>query len=155
MCHHRPTPNRGVQRTGVAPAADAESFGGVMRRLLSVAGLIVAALVGTGCDGSIYARGIVLTPEAVPIAGATIVLASPKGWTFRAKSNAAGCFNVGGITAPGRYRYSLVAVAPARKPATAAIRTRRQNAITITLAEEGGRGESAAVVVKKVPCSAD
>jgi hypothetical protein len=105
------------------------------------------AIFSIACDGFVRARGVVQTPEAIPIPDAVVVLASPKGFTFTGKTNATGCFDVFGVTAPGRYRYSLIAVAPNRKPLATAVRTGMRGAfVMVTLASESAREDSVANV---------
>jgi hypothetical protein len=96
----------------------------------------------------VYVRGIVQTPDARPISGARIVLASPKGRAFYAKTDTAGCFHLGGVTAPGRYRYSFVATAESHESVAVDVRTLHDSYVLATLVPDKTQPGSKAEVIE-------
>jgi ribosomal protein S6E (S10) len=135
-----------IRRFAALAAAELCALGG-MKGVLLRSALFATLPMVVGCDGQILARGIVQAAGAIPVRGADLVLASPKGWTFSGSSDDAGCFMLGGVTAPGRYRYSLVANAPGFKPAVVSVRTLQDNVVVVTLASAEAKQESSATVV--------
>ncbi len=65
--------------------------------------LLALAVVLGGCDGSIGLIGRVLSPAGEPVAGATVTLGRPgTSVGFEESTDAAGCFRIGGMVAPGK-----------------------------------------------------
>jgi len=108
----------------------------------------VAFLALCGCDGGIYVRGVVRDPSggAIPKARVSILEVGRDQAT-----DEEGCFNVGGLTAPGRRDYSLTVSAPGYKLATAKLRSGK-DPLAVTLQPEGSAGESAVRPLTKDPC---
>lgn len=103
----------------------------------------VMILAIAACDGGVFVDGLVRDQKGAVVPGALVVLEHEGGWSFRASTDAVGCFAAGGITAPGRYRYTLKVEAPGYKTMTGHVPTLRSNHIVVTLAAVGSSAPSA------------
>ena len=75
-----------------------------MRRSL----ILFAALFLVACDGGIFVRGVVRDPAGNPMSGVRVFLERMDERRFEGKTDAAGCFHLGGTAAPGRYDFNFV-----------------------------------------------
>ncbi len=113
-----------------------------LRMKVLLAPLCALMLACVGCDGGVYADGSVRNQNGDPISGATVLLRRAGGWTFTGLTNADGCFWLGGVTAPGRYEYSLTVQAKGYRSATDHVRTIRENHLSVILAAVGSSSQS-------------
>ena len=90
-----------------------------------------------GCDGSIGVRGRILDAHGEPIlAAATELGRSEDSFAFEAKTGASGCFELGGLVAPGERDYLLTVSAPGYKPFEGTFRSVGEYAVLVHLAAE-------------------
>jgi hypothetical protein len=130
-------------RTQPSKATAIARYGALSILLLSLA----------GCDGGIWVRGIVVTPEGAAIHGAHVTVSKQSnGRSFSDTSSSSGCFHAGGTTAPGKYDYTLHVEAPGWKPAEGFIRTLRNNYVVVKLQPSGEARESELTHVPSDPC---
>ena len=130
-------------------------FGGCKQNLLDSTGmhgpahrralqfiLVALSLVISGCDGFVYVRGVVRNPHGEPVAGAKIHVTNMVQYWYT-ESDANGCFNASGTTAPTHSSEPLRVVAPGYKNASAKVRTAAtRNHVIVTLAPSDSQGAS-------------
>jgi hypothetical protein len=106
-----------------------------------------------GCDGGVQLAGMVRSSEGTPISGATVRL-ERRGSSrhFENQTSAGGCFDSGGVVAPGNYRYTLRVVAPGYAPAEGEIPTLQQNFRLVILETADSKKKSSVVRVDTDPC---
>lgn len=114
---------------------------------------LFALIFLVGCDGGVFLSGRVLNGDGVPVKEAKVHLTtSGDGWPFEAKTDTAGCFDAGGLTAPGHYQYLARVEADGYEPAEIRIQTLRKNRIVVTLELQGSSRSSQVSAVPADPC---
>ena len=103
---------------------------------------VVLSLILVGCDGFVYVRGVVRTPQGQPVAGAKIHVTDMAQYWYT-QSNANGCFDVGGVRPPKHSSEPLRVAAPGYKNASAKVRTdATKNQVVVTLVPSDSRDPS-------------
>ena len=108
-----------------------------MRVLASIL-ILSVGVICLACDGSVRAKGRVRGSKSKPLANANVALKCPAAdkEDFSDKSNEKGCFSVGGLTAPGRYKYNLIVSLAGYKPLSTEVETLKENYLDIILIPE-------------------
>jgi hypothetical protein len=100
-------------------------------------GVLLGAIALAGCDGGVHLSARVVDSEGRPIAGALAALqkdSSPP--EFEGTSEKSGCLSVGGLTAPGKYNFTLMVHAPGYKELNLQVPTIERNALRLVLARQ-------------------
>ena len=107
-------------------------------RASAAASIIVAAVILTGCDGGVRIRGRVVDGAGAPVPGAQIQLErGPNDRSFSDRVRPDGCFRLGHVVAPGRYKYKLHVVAAGFAAAEGIVSTVDDNYATVILRRPG------------------
>ena|SRR2546423_7359532 len=108
-----------------------------MRVLASILILVLGAMC-VACDGSVRATGRIRDTNKRPLSNANVSLQrSERGAReFTSASDVKGCFSVGGIVAPGRYKYNLYVSLTGYKAFSTEVETLTENNIEIILMPE-------------------
>src|SRR5947209_21037 len=117
--------------------------------------VLLAALMLLACEGGIFVNGKVVGPDNRPISGAHLRLdrpEEPSARTFESASDKNGCFDIGGLDAPGVHTFTLHVTQPNFKDATVQVNTEGAGDVVITLEPENSRLSSKAAFVKTAPC---
>ncbi len=106
--------------------------------------IVLLAMICVACDGSVRAKGRIRDANSTPLANAKIALQrSERGaWNFTTESDEKGCFSVGGIVAPGRYKYDLDVSLAGYKPFKTKVDTLTENNLEIILMPETSEAAS-------------
>ena len=101
-----------------------------------------------GCfgDSILRARGIVVNPQGDPVVGATVQLQND-GRVDEVQTDNEGCFSIARTSAPGWYRFKLVASAPDHDPATKKLRNLTDHRVVVELAPIDDEGRSSIEIV--------
>jgi len=103
-------------------------------KLLAIA-LVVFIL--TGCDGGFYLTARVVDSEGHPIQGVKVHASSKKSTrVYDAISDESGCFTFGGVEAPRKYDFTVVAHASGYKPLGFVASTAEDNYFQLVLAKK-------------------
>ena len=100
-------------------------------------GVLLGVIALAGCDGGVHLSARVVDSEGRPIAGARAALqkdSSPP--EFEATSERSGCLSIGGLTAPGKYNFTVTVHAPGYKGLTYQVPTIQRNALRLVLARQ-------------------
>ena len=114
-----------------------------MKKLASVLILTLGAIC-ISCDGSVRATGRVRDPDKKTLSNANITLQRYESdeRKFTSKSDAEGCFSVGGMTAPGKYKYNLIVSLAGYKTLSTEVETLEKNSLEVTLMPESSEASS-------------
>lgn len=120
--------------------------------------LLCLSLAIVACDGSMRTQGIVVTPDGVPIDGATITVTRKSADNPRvltAKSGPDGCFLNFGVVSPVRQDYVLRVTADGRQPAEGIVQSMRENFLVVKLQPDTVLTPSEVMPATADPCSPD
>jgi len=100
------------------------------------------SLILAGCDGLVYVKGMVRNPNGEPVAGAKVHVTDMTQYWYT-ESDANGCFQAGGTTAPTHSTEPLRIVAPGYKNASAKVRAAgTRNLVSVILVPSDSQGTS-------------
>lgn len=105
--------------------------------LVLVPGLMI------GCDGSVGVRGLVMDPSGTPITSGNVTLARPGDAAgFKTAVNDNGCFNLGGLVAPGSRDYFLTINSEGYQPLEGTVKSAGDYAVNARLSPTGAESPS-------------
>jgi hypothetical protein len=105
--------------------------------------VVLATLLLAGCDGLVRIRGRVVDATGIPVPEAQIQLERGADWrAFSDRVTADGCFKVGQVVAPGRYKYNVRVIAPGFAPVRGQVETLGNNYAAVVLHRVGDRAQS-------------